>query len=592
LSFFNELKRRNVVRVAIAYAVAAWVLLQIADLVLENITAPPWVIQVMMLVILMGFIASVVIAWAYEMTPGGIKRQADVDRGHSITAETGHKLDRIIIGFLALAVAYFIYDKATTPELSQADPTPIPVEQTAVVSENSAEASIAVLPFVNMSDDAQNEYFSDGISEELLNVLVRVEGLRVPSRTSTFTFKGSDKKIAEIGKELNVDHVLEGSVRKSGDRIRVTAQLIDVKTDTHLWSESYTRKVDDIFAVQDEIAQAIVDSLKITLDKDKKHTIGMHSTSNVQAYNQFLLGRFLWNQRSTQSLQAAIQPFKNAVELDPQFDQAWAALAETYVLIPEYWGGSTSEFIPLSREATERTLTINPDSARALSVMAYIKASYDFDFAGSNADFERALALEPGYATAHQWYGEILAVQRRTDEALEQFRLAAKLDPLAAIIPGAAGEALFNAGRLEESLLQFELAVSISPTTAFVHGDLAFTHMLLGNYPEAREAAIESGRLNGISVTAELATIDALENPELTDKAIAEIARSNLPDAVWGKAIHYAALGEYELALENLELGFETGDPYAVRMNSMVIFDPLRETPRFQALLAKMNLWP
>ena len=191
MSIFNELKRRNVVRVAIAYAVAAWVLLQIADLVLENIAAPLWVIQVMMLVILMGFIASVVIAWAYEMTPEGIKRQADVDRGHSVTAETGHKLDRIIIGFLALAVAYFIYDKATTPELSQPDPTPSPVEQTAVVSENSAEASIAVLPFVNMSDDAQNEYFSDGISEELLNVLVRVEGLRVPSRTSTFTFKAA-----------------------------------------------------------------------------------------------------------------------------------------------------------------------------------------------------------------------------------------------------------------------------------------------------------------------------------------------------------------------------------------------------------------
>jgi len=170
--------------------------------------------------------------------------------------------------------------------------------------------------------------------------------------------------------------------------------------------------------------------------------------------------------------------------------------------------------------------------------------------------------------------------------------MAAKLDPLAVIIPAAAGEALFNAVRLEESLLQFEVAISISPTTAFVHGDLAFTHMLLGNYPEAREAAIESGRLRGISVTAELATIDALENPELTDKAIAEIARSNLPDAVWGKAIHYAALGEYELALENLELGFETGDPWSVRISSMVVFDPLRENPRFQTLLAKMNLWP
>ena len=224
--------------------------------------------------------------------------------------------------------------------------------------------------------------------------------------------------------------------------------------------------------------------------------------------------------------------------------------------------------------------------------MAYIKASYDFDFAGANADFERALTLEPGYATAHQWYGEILAAQRRTDEALEQFRLAAKLDPLAVIIPAVAGEALFNAGRLEESLQQLEMAKSISPTTAFIYLDLAFTHMLLGNYPQARAEIMERGRLDEISVTTVLATIDALENPELTDKAITEITRSILPDYVWGKAIYYAVLGEYELALESLELGFETGDPYSVRMHSMVIFDPLRENPRFQAMLAKMNLWP
>jgi TolB-like protein len=294
MSLFDELKRRNVFRVGFAYLVLGWVLLQVVDVVLPILELPDWVARLVLLLLSVGFPIVLIFAWAFELTPEGIKREKDVDRSQSITPQTGRKLDRVVIGILAVAVIVLLLDRFRETRVTNVT-EPENVSGPIVVPDSDstrAETSIAVLPFLNMSDDENNEYFSDGISEELLNVLVRIEGLRVPSRTSSFNFKGSDKNIAEIGRELKVDHVLEGSVRKAGDRIRVTAQLIDVKTDTHLWSDSYTRQVDDIFAVQDEIAKAIVTALQITLSGEEQNSISSHSTSNVAAYNKYLQGRF------------------------------------------------------------------------------------------------------------------------------------------------------------------------------------------------------------------------------------------------------------------------------------------------------------
>ncbi|MDH4020499.1 MAG: hypothetical protein OEU84_12955, partial [Xanthomonadales bacterium] len=260
MSFFEELKRRNVFRVGIAYGVAAWVLLQVADLVLENINAPDWVIQAMMLMVALGFIAALVIAWAYEMTPEGIKKEADVDRSQSVTADTGRKMDRIIIGFLVDAVAVLLYRQSgnSSPENEAAN---IPAEAGVVTQADPAlepdRKSIAVLPFVNMSSDPEQEYFSDGLSEELLNRLAKNDQLHVAARTSAFQFKGQNLDISDIGRQLKVVHVLEGSVRKAGNRLRITAQLIQVDNGFHLWSETYEREMDDVFAIQDEIAVAI-----------------------------------------------------------------------------------------------------------------------------------------------------------------------------------------------------------------------------------------------------------------------------------------------------------------------------------------------
>jgi len=431
MSFFNELRRRNVIRVGIAYLVASWLLLQILDVVVPILFLPDWVARFFFLVCAAGFLPALIFAWAFEMTPEGLKRESEITRDSSITHFTAKKLDRITIALLLVigaivVIDWFLPETATQTEPASifadvsgsptmAEPAVTTVVQPTQTTKDPSDTrkSIAVLPFVNMSDDKENEYFSDGISEELLNVLVRIKSLRVPSRTSSFTFKDSNKKLSEIGRELQVDHILEGSVRKSGNRIRVTAQLIDVNTDTHLWSDSYTRELDDIFAVQDEIAQAIVGALQVTLSGADQKSMGSHSTSNVEAYNLYLLGRHLWHQRTDESLMGAIEPLEEAVALDPDFDRGWAALADAYVLIPEYGLGAIDNYIPKARDAAARSLAIHPESARALTTRAYIKWLYDYDWQGSDSDFRKAIELNPSYATAHQWYGEMLSTWGR-----------------------------------------------------------------------------------------------------------------------------------------------------------------------------------
>ncbi len=600
MSFFEELKRRNVFRVGIAYAISAWVLLQVVDLVLENITAPGWIMQVFMLALAIGFPVALIFAWAFEMTPEGIKKERDVDRSQSVTPKTGRKLDRSIIIVLIIALGWFAWDKFSepVPDINSehaatqiAQTKPVPVQKTAATK--PGEKSVAVLPFINMSDDKQNEYFSDGISEELLNVLVRVKGLRVPSRTSSFTFKGSTLKLAEIGKELKVDHILEGSVRKSGDRIRVTAQLIEVHTDTHLWSETYTRKLDDVFAVQDEIAQAIVSALKVTLTGNQKTTLQNRPTENIDAYNKYLLGRHLWNQRTNDSLLAAIEPLSEAVALDPGYDQAWAALADTYVLMPEYGAGSITEHIPLAHKAIEHALAINPESARALTTFAYIKFMYDYDFSGAQADFEKAISIDPTYATAHQWYGEFLATQLRLNEALEQLEIARQLDPLAPIIPHVIGWVLGSTDRTEEAFAYYAKALELSPHRSSTIGNLINLNIRTGHFDQARIYSREFETLVGEDPDTVLAVIDAVENPELKAEALRQLEQDHAtPDGMGGAAYYLMFLGEPDLALDSLERGFAAGDPYVVHLKRERVFEPLHDNPRFQALLKKMNLWP
>jgi TolB-like protein len=591
MTFFEELKRRNVIRVGIAYLVAAWLLLQIVDVLAPLLDLPDWVGRLVFLILMIGLVPVLIFSWVYELTPDGLKRETEVLGDESISRHTARKLNHLTIALLVTVAGIVIVDRLVPETTESAQPEQEVADVAPLERVADDRPSVAVVPFVNTSDDESNEYFADGISEELLNALSGIQNLRVPSRTSSFTFKGSNKTVAEIGGALQVDNVLEGSVRKAGDRIRVTAQLIEVGTDTRIWSETYTRELDDIFAVQDEIATSIVTALRLTLNADDSRKLGQVSTDNVQAYDEYLRGRYYWPQRNARSLQLAIGHYKTALAIDPQFGRAWSALAEAYVVLPEYVPGTTDIYLPLTREALDKSLELNPDSPYALAASGYFKAHNFYDWDSALEELERAVALAPDYGTGHQFYGEVLNIQNRVDEALSQLRLARAADPLSVVIRHIPGYFLLWRGRLDEAEAHYNDALSLGVPFRWTYHNLDILHLLRGNYDEARRYARLFAELEGHDPAADLARIDAVENPALKSRALEMLRqRTDIKDGAFGKAMQYMLLDEPELALDSLEAGFEAGDPLAPYINFMNTYDPLRGEPRFQALLRKMNL--
>jgi len=323
MSLFEELKRRNVFRVGIAYIVITWLLLQVADVVLNNIDAPGWVFRVILLVFALGFPVAVLFAWAFEMTPEGLKREKEVDRSQSITHSTGRKLDYVIIGLMGAALVYFTWDKflgGAGEDVTVQSASPATAQLPDTMSNESAGASanlqlatepasrsIAVLPFADMSPEGDQEYLSDGIAEELLNLLAQIPDLQVAARTSSFSFKGKDVKIADVASELHVAHVLEGSVRKAGNRVRITAQLIKANDGYHLWSETFDRTLDDVFAIQDEISAAVVAVLKVHLLGEAPKSVEV----DPEAYALYLQGRYFHERRSQTDWENSVKAFES-----------------------------------------------------------------------------------------------------------------------------------------------------------------------------------------------------------------------------------------------------------------------------------------
>jgi adenylate cyclase len=415
VSLFSELQRRNVFRVTVAYVVLAWLLAQVADLVLDNISAPDWVIQTILLVLLLGLAPVVFFSWAYEVTPDGIKRESDVDRSDSITHVTSRKLDRTITFVLVLAVAYFAADKFL---LSPAQPDTTPV--TATTSDNS----IAVLPFVNMSDDEDNEYFADGLSEELLNMLVKVPQLRVAARTSSFSFKGKDVKISDIARELNVSHVLEGSVRKSGDQLRITAQLIKADDGFHLWSETFDRTLDEIFVLQDEIAAKVANALEVTLLGKSEVEV------NADSYTLYLRGVYFIRQRGPQNILKASKFLKDAVEVDPSNYVAWASLAVAYYELINFAVITRDEGIPLVRHAMDQALGGDQNNAFIRGAEGFIEKNLFWDWSNALIAANRAYQLEPRNSVARNWRASLMVSLGKVEEATRLYSESYALDPL------------------------------------------------------------------------------------------------------------------------------------------------------------------
>jgi TolB-like protein len=432
VNLFGELKRRNVFRVGIAYAIVGWLIIQVADIVLENIGAPVWVMQTIFLLIALGFVAALLFAWVFEATPEGIKRQSEIDRSQSITHVTGRKLDRTILLMLVVALGYFIWESRVAKRA--------PAEVT-------TDASVAVLAFENMSPDPENAFFAEGVSEEILNVLAAVDGLRVASRTSAFSFADSDTPIPEIASQLEVAHVLEGSVRKQGSRVRITAQLIDASSDIHLWSETYDRQLNDIFAVQEEIAGAIAEALIGALGITQVDVAA--PTRDMLAYELYLRGRQQFYLRGDVALKAAVADFRAAVERDPEFADAWAFLAASEYILTGYASmddATYEDHVRRSLAAADRALELNPDSALTVAVQGQVEFSRDAELGMSLT--RRAAEMAPEDAGILMWAGDdLLTAGGYFDEALPYLEKAYRLDPLSGINNGTLGMAYVAAGR-------------------------------------------------------------------------------------------------------------------------------------------------
>jgi len=487
MSFFAELKRRKVFRVAAAYAVAAWGVAQIADLVLANTAAPPWVMQVILLLLALGFPIAVILAWAFEVTPDGVKRTERAENSEA-TAKlpTGDyvliALLLAVIGVAGFQIALMSDQNASDRATTVSDASGSASQATAENDHSSGSTSIAVLAFENMSPDPDNAYFAEGISEEILNVLASVEDLKVASRTSAFSFTGTQTPIPDIARQLGVVHVLEGSVRKAGNRVRITAQLIDARNDQHLWSDAYDRSLDDIFAVQEEIAQAIAGALTDRLGVD---TIQVQApTDNLEAYEAMLRGRQRFHQRGD-TIDQSIADLERAVALDPDFGLAWALLSAAYYVAPGY--PTELEFtdaLSNAERALQRALALAPDQPLALAVKGQILIDRGEWITGLEA-LQRAADLTENDTTPQLWLGLNMFAAGYAAEARKMIDAAWTSDPLVGITNGYRGIIRYALG--EEDVDRF---IEFAARNGWEHGYsiLAGDAILAGDLPSAVES--------------------------------------------------------------------------------------------------------
>ena len=578
MSLFDELRRRNVFRVAIAYLFVGWLLTEVATTLLPTFGAPEWVAKVLIFIIALGFIPSVIFSWVYELTPEGLKKEGEVDRTQSITDNTGQKLDRIIIAVLVVALAYFAVDKfilAPKPESPVTSATEVAVE--------TARKTIAVLPFINMSSDKEQEYFSDGLSEELLNLLAKIPELKVTSRSSAFSFKGKDFKIVDVGRELNVNHVLEGSVRRSGDKVRITAQLIRVSDDAHMWSETWDRTLDDVFVIQDEIAQAVVDVLRIKL----LGATPKAPMTNGDTFSLYLQARYLVIERSEAGMHRAEVFLKQALEIDPDYAPAWEGLATVYARGARMGAWPSKDAVELAQQAAERALELDPENGRAYAVLAEV--SYSQDNARSMQLTQQALSLEPGDSLVIMHAAEQAMRFGQYEYCLDLAADALVLDPVNFTIYTVLGYCNLMSDRIDAAILNLEKKIAVNPESFGAHYYLTSALVISGKFDRALEViAKEVNR--GFQLTGLALIHHALGNASASDAALAElIAEWSERDPYQITAV-YAYRGQTELALQWLERAYASGDRGLMIVLGDPFLDSLRDEPRFKAVLEKLDL--
>lgn len=570
MGFVSELRRRHVVKVAIVYLTAGFAVLQGADLLLPSLDVPEWTFRLILALVLLGFPLALVLAWALEMTPAGIERTRPAPSGDAGSEET----------------------EPPSPEApaTAVDPEPAVPRPGADVP---PDRSVAVLPFADLSPASDHEYFSDGITEEILSTLSKVRGLDVISRTSVMRFKGSDRGVREIARELDVAHVVEGSVRAAGQRLRITAQLIDARTDRHLWSETYDRDLDDVFAIQSDVAGRIVDALKVAITPAERARLEARPTDDVEAYQWFLKGRQLLERRTGDSLQRAIDAFDRAIERDPDFALAWAHRGDAHALLPSYARAPVEESVAEARRSARKALEIDPDLGEAHATLG-TAAQAAWEWEEADRRLRRAMELAPGYAPALQWHALTLLDRGRFDAAIEEMERARELDPLSPARHMGLGAAYRVAGRYEEAERTYRRGLEIEPGNAGLHINLASLYETTGRYEEAIAVIEEAERrwpgALPTGLTDRLRTGWTEGGEAGYWESLLEASAGDSAEDLADRGFALAQLGRLDEAIETAGRMIEERKLFAPALLRDPKFAPARSHPGFPALMKRLGL--
>jgi TolB-like protein/Flp pilus assembly protein TadD len=594
-NFFAELKRRNVYKVAVAYAVVAWLVIQVSSTVLPTFHAPEWVVQTLVVLVALGFPIALVIAWAFEATPEGIKRTEVADAMPAAARQKKHAWIYIVVIGGGISVGLFFVGRYSA--MRNAAPRPASAElRRGEQSEAAAVApkSIAVLPFDNLSRDPDNAYFCEGVQDEILTRLAKVADLKVISRTSTQHFKSTPDNLPQIAKQLGVAHILEGSVQKAADQVRVNVQLINAASDAHLWAESFDRKLTDIFAVESDIAKTIADTLQAKLTGSEKISIAKVPTANTEAYELYLKGRFFWNKRTGADLKTGAEYFKQAIAKDPNYALAYAGLADCYVLFPGYGASTPQESYPLAKAAATKALELDGSLGEAHASLGQAIMFYDLDFQQSAAEFQRAITLSPNYATAHHWYGNgPPMITGDFETAIVELKRAQQLDPLSLIINADLGYVFFNARRYDEAIAQLRKTIAMDSHFYYAHWNLGMALEMKGDLKEAFTEYSKAAELNDDPLVAGLLA-RAYAKLGQRDQALQKLeqlkqAATHRYVENYAFAFAYAGFGEKDKAIDSLERAYhDHSDPEIIVIKVDPMLDSLRGEPRFDALVQKL----
>jgi TolB-like protein/Flp pilus assembly protein TadD len=585
-SWFAELKRRRVFRVLVAYGIAAFAVLQIIEPIMHGAHWPEMVLSYVVAGLAAGFPIVITLAWVFDVKAGRIERIAPA----AAAGLRGIRLTLLLVGIGVLSAApglvwYFLSFRSDTRIVARKGGEPAGAAE---------RKSIAVLPFVNLSSDKENEYFSDGMTEELINALANVDGLRVASRTSAFAFKGKDVDIRQLGEKLNVGAVIEGSVRRDGDRLRITAQLINVADDYHVWSKTYERELKNVFEVEEELARSIAQALKAKLVPTQAVPLVKPTTSNLAAHDLYLNGRYFWNKRTGEALTKAIAYFQQAIEQDRSYALAYAGLADATITLPDYGSTSVAEASPKAKQAALKALELDGTLPEAHDVLGFISFR-NFEWSAAENECRRAIELKPEYPTAHYRYALLLMTLGRVEEALAEAEQARRLDPTSLHINAVVSLELVSAREYDRAIEQAKKTIELDPGFWMARMGLAGAYMGQARYAQA-VAELEKLRPSAaipIIYTGFVGYAYAMSGQRVeAQRMLAELEERSKREYVppTAPALVYTGLGDKDQAFAWLDRASAERDSWLLHLKSHSLFDSLRSDPRFTRLLKQMHL--